>query len=389
MSHSIIPPSSAHIWGATNGCTGWVQMSRQYPELESSVESDEGTAAHEIGADLITSYTTGGSLTFKQFESRQADNGVVFNEGMFDAADVYATDVRDVMIKTGVFGGENFGTEHHIHAKGIHELSEGTLDQFIFNAKNKHLYIWDFKYGHGVVEVFENWQLINYVKGLLEQIGVNGSEDQQFTVHFRIVQPRAFHSDGMIREWVVKASDLRSYFNILEMNAEIALGEDAKCVSGPHCKHCSARHVCKAALECGINLYEVVSQPTPQELSNQALSVQLSIIKRAKKQIELLETGFEEQVKSIIKSGEIVPGWVIKQGYGREKWDKPIAEVVAMGEMFEKDLKKPIEAITPVQARKLGIDDSIIKAYSVKPLSGLKVTFDDGSKTKQLFGDIK
>jgi len=390
-SHSIIAPSSAHIWGAPNGCTGWVLMSQQFPDLEDDTpEAAEGTASHEIGANLILRQAVGNiSNRAEHYVGRTAENGVIFNEEMFEMAQMYADDVGDIMRSTGVFGGPNFNVEQRIKAPKIHELSEGTPDMWLFDQKTGHLYVWDYKFGFELVEVFENWQLINYVEGILELLEINGIADQHITVHMRVAQPRAYHRDGEIREWVVKASDLRAHFNTLHMNAHIALSADAVCRSGPHCKHCSARTHCDTAIRAGMGLYEVSMKPTPIDMSPEAKGVQLAIVKRARKQLESLEAGFEEQIKHDIRNGKNVPGWISQMGKGREKWNKPDAEVIAMGDLMGFDIRKPLEAITPKQAVKLGIDDTVIKAYSITPNTGLKIVPDDGNKAKLLFGAIK
>lgn len=390
--HSIIPPSSAKIWGAPNGCTGWVTMSQMYPETEETEESKEGTASHEIGEKLIQYQTVGKISNNKasDFEGETAENGIIFTVEMFEAAEIYAADVGDVMRSTGVFGGPCLGIEKRIEAKKIHDLSFGTIDAFLFDRKTGHLYIWDYKFGYEIVEAFENWQAINYVAGIFELLELdNGIADQHITVHIRIVQPRAFHRDGMIREWVVTGSDLRAHFNTLEMNAAEALGPNAKCRSGAHCRHCTARANCEAALTMGMRMYEVVTKPIPLEMSPLAAGVQLSMIKRARKQLEYLESGFEEQIKGKIRNGTSIPNWLTEQGTGRERWAKPVAEVIALGTVYGKDLKKPDEVITPNQARKKGMDADVVKSYSEKPKTGMILVEDNGDKAKRLFGELK
>lgn len=365
-------------------------MNQQFPEPDETPEAAEGTASHEIGSKLIINQSVGCIANYaKDFVGETASNGVIFTDEMFEAAEMYADDVGEIMRETGIFGGPNFGNEFRIEAKRVNDQSFGTLDQFIFNKKTGDLYLWDYKFGFELIEVFENWQLINYLAGILDHLKINGLDDQYITVHFRIVQPRAFHRDGEIREWVAKASDFRGLINTLFVNAGISLSDNAIIRSGPHCRHCNARHGCPAAIQAGLRLYEVSMRPVPIELSNDALGVQLAIVKRAIKQLEFLESGFEEQVKSKVRSGSNILGWLVEQGFGREKWNKPIAEVLSMGNMMGFDLKKPDEAITPVQARKLGIDESITKEYSIVPKTGIKIVSDNGNKARQIFGGSK
>ena len=386
--HSIIPPSSAHIWGAPNGCTGWVGMSQRYPEETETPEAAEGTASHEVGARMIESAARAGNWINPTdgTDYGSAENGILITEEMVEAAQMYADDVATVMREIAVFGGGNFNVEQHIKAPSIHDLSEGTPDMWLFNPKKGKLYIWDYKYGYGIVEIYENWQLLNYLSGIIDELKRRGVvNDQTITVHMRIIQPRAFHLEGPIREWVINAAELRGYFNILSDNAHTSLSDKATTRSGSHCKHCTARHACPTALKAGVQLYEVAGQPIPVELPLDALGVQLAIVQRAIKQLEYVESGLSEIVKGLIKSGKNVPGYMLAQGVGREKWTKPTSEILSMGTMMGHDLKKPDEACTPNQARNKGIDGAVIMAYSQKPNTGLKLMPDNGNKAKRMF----
>lgn len=386
MSHSIIPPSSAGIWGKLQGCTGWVMMTQRYPELEPAPEAAEGEASHELAAHIINEATKGYNVTMGGVVGLTAPNGIIYDEEMYDAALVYAQDVINIMRKTGVFGGNNFGVESKIKCPEIHEQSYGTCDCFLFDSKNGDLYIWDYKYGYLTVEVFENWQMINYLAGIiLNRLELNGYSTQHITVHIRVVQPRALHRDGPIREWTTIASDLRPYWNILSSNAKVALSNDATTRAGSHCTYCTARYACESALVSGTSLYEAAMTPTPIDLTPLQLGVQLSLVKRAVKQLESLESGYEELARSVFRSGTIVPGWLMEMGKGRDKWSKSDAEIISLGKLLGHDLSKPVTTITPTQARKLGIDGNVIKAYSVTTSTGLKIVPDNGNKAKRVF----
>ena len=381
--HSIIAPSSAGVWGKPGGCTGYVGMSAAYPELEDSTASAEGTASHEI-AEILIQCGAGMHVTDsirKDIVGNAASNGIIFTDEMFDAAWVYADDVTRESKARGVTP----HTEHRIVAPYIHAESFGTLDSFLYDETQYELIVWDYKYGFGIVEAFENWQAINYLAGLLDELGIGGDVDQHITVRIRIAQPRAFHRDGQIREWTIQASDLRGYFNVLSNNAHIALGSEATTHTGDHCRYCEALHACPAALKAGLSLFEVTGVPLPVELTPENMGVQLSIIQRARKQLEYLESAFEEQVKSSIRSGKSVPGWGVVGSYGREKWAKPIDEIISLGDMMGQDLRKPLDAITPAQAKKLGIDGALISAYSERPNTGLKLEADNKNKAKEVF----
>lgn len=361
-------------------------MAQTYPETEETEEAKEGTASHEAAAAMVEAHARGraGYPARDATVGSLASNGVVLSEEMYDAAEVYADDVGEVMRATGVFGGDNLGIERKILAPRVHELSHGTPDCYLYDARNGVLYVWDYKFGFEIVEAYECWQLINYVAGILDALGIDGHQDQRIRVRLRVAQPRAFHRDGAIREWAVMACDLRGHINTLAQNAEEALGPNAICRSGSHCKHCPARHACEAALTGGVRLYEAAAAPVPVELNPHALAVQYAIVQRARKQLEYLESGYDEQIKGLLRAGKQVPGYSVEEGVGRERWARPVTEVIALGEMLGHDLRKG-DAVTPNQARKLGIDDAVITAYSEKPRTGLKVVPDNGNKAKQVF----
>lgn len=386
MSHSIIAPSSAGIWGKPQGCTGWAFMSQRYPELEPAPEAAEGEASHELGAHIITEATKGYPVKLGGIIGLTAPNGIVYDEMMFDAAQIYAQDVIKVMQQTGVFGGDNFGIESKLKCPEIHEQSWGTCDCWLFDAKTGDLYIWDYKYGYLIVEAFENWQMLNYSAGIiLNRLQLDGHATQHINVHFRIAQPRAFHKQGPIREWTIRASDLRPYWNVLSANAHITLSDDAVTSAGHHCTYCTARYACESALVSGWSLFVAAMMPTPIDLTPQQLGVQYTLVKRARQQLEALETGYEELARSTYRAGHVVPGWLMEMGKGREKWARSEEEVIALGRLLGHDLSKPEKAKTPVEARKLGIDEKVIDAYTFTPNTGLKLVPDNGNKAKQVF----
>lgn len=379
MTHSIIPPSSAHAWLR---CSGWVLMNQTYPQPPTP-ESLEGEAAHDLGAQMIEAASRAQSYPPQSsIVGSTHANGTEFTDGLYEAAEMYADDVKEVMRTTGVFTPQ---IEQRLKIPRIHEQSFGTPDARLFDKNSGTLFIWDAKFGHRKVEAEENWQLINYAAGALQELGVQGDMDQYYTVEFRIVQPLAYHRGGPVRSWRVRASDLRTYFNKLALAAEKALGPNPEYVSGSHCRDCPGRHACPAALEAGLQLFEVATAPHPQELPPAALGLQLQIIERAADQLKYLQTGYEAQVEALTKNGTAVPGWIPEQSYGREAWVKPIEEVLALGKLFGIDLAKP-SAVTPKQAVKSGIDETVIKQYSGRKPGAVKIVPDTSNKAEQVFG---
>jgi hypothetical protein len=309
---------------------------------------------------------------------------VVVTEEMFDACEMYADDVTEVVRETRVTDPPSLDVEGSILIHRIHEKCFGTPDAFLYDRIGRTLYIWDFKYGHLYIDEFENWQTITYVAGIMDLYNINEFNDQNLRVVFRIVQPRAYGDGGPIREWSVKGSDLRRYINILNKNAHIALSSEAVNHTGSHCRYCGARHICPDALKAGLSLYEATSKPTVQNLSLEALGTQYSIIERAKEQIGYLESGFQEQIKHLLKSGKNVPGYVLTPSIGRERWNRPESEVITMGEMMGQNLSAG-KAITPNQARKKHVNESIISMFSERPNNGVKLVKSNTKQANKIF----
>jgi hypothetical protein len=359
-------------------------MTAAYPDIETP-ESSEGSAAHEIGAMMIGQYSRGQEPRPREYIGTTLSNGHLVTEEEFEAAQIYAQDVRDVMRATRIFGGGLLGVEAALHAPDVHPESFGTCDCFIFNRNAGHLWIWEYKHGHGIVEAFENWQMINYLSGIITRYGIDGHEDQLITVHARVVQPRAYHRDGDIREWSFKLSDIRPHINILHDNAALALSPGAPIRSGIiQCRYCAARHECPAAREAGIGMFEITQRALSERLSAGAIGTLYALILRAKKQLDYLESGIEEEIKSRIKAGENIPGCLVEEGFGREAWTAPVAEIMQLGELMGVNLKKE-EVITPAQAKKAGLDPAIVATYSNRPNRGFKVVIDNNQKARRVF----
>lgn len=387
MGHKFLAPSAAHIWGKPGGCTMYPQVAAAFPDTPSP-EAEEGEASHEIGAELIDAGTRAQFPDWKAFEGRVASNGVPFTHDMYVGAKLYADNVINVMRDHGVFGGEGLRVEQYVDIPRVHtDQNGGTPDCSLWAKQQGFLYVWDYKFGFGVVEAFENWQMMDYVAGLLDLHDINGHADQYTHVVLRVVQPRAPHRKGPIREWTVLASDLRSYINQMANNAGEATGPGATARTGSHCKHCPGRHACEPAIRAGVSMFEASATALPMQPSPAAMGAYKSYLDRAYEHIKSLREGFTTQMVAAIKRGEVVPGWTTEPTYGRQTWARPDAEVIMLGQMLGKDLAKPPQAITPNQARNLGIDPALIKQYSTQGQTGFKLVPDDGQQAKEAFSN--
>lgn len=373
--HSILAPSSA---ARRIQCPGSTLLEAAYPEAETTPEAAEGEAAHWAAAEMLS----GRLVDVGQI----APNGVVLTQEMVEGADLYYDDVVATLKPYGITPDKG-QIEQQIAIPRIHPQSFGTPDYAVW-LRFGSLAVWDYKFGHRFVEVYENWQLIEYVAGLLHGLLQQGYDDRNIDVTVKIVQPRAYHRSGPIRSWSFRASDIRAHVNIASTAAHEALGPEPKQRVGPECRDCRARHACVTLQRAAMRELDEAGREQPLELPPAALGLELALLRAGIERLEARASGLEEQALAQIKRGASVPGWTVEHGAGRQRWAKPAAEVLAVGQMFGVDLARPVEPITPLQAVKAGLPEQMLSALAETPRGAAALVRDDGSKARAIFGRV-
>lgn len=366
VAHAPLAPSSA---SRRKVCAGSRRMEALYPETEESPSSAEGTAAHWAASEILSGRTVDEGLI--------AENGTMLTDEMIDAAWMYVDEIRKVTLEPIV--------ETRVSCANIHEQCWGTPDAWHYDDTKGIVYIWDFKYGHRYVDVFENWQLIEYAEGILTQLGVNGITDHNITVQMTIVQPRCYLAGKPVRSWTLKAVDLRGYFNQARLFEAQAMADDAPTTVSPECRDCSARHACTALQRASYAAMDVASTSIPFDLPPHPLGVELRYVKDAIEKLEARASGLEQQALNMIKRGTIIPFFTAQHGMGRQKWNKPEAEVIAMGELLGVKLHTN-KLISPKQAVKAGMNETLVQNYTESLRGELKLVPDDNINARKIFG---
>ena len=385
--HSRIAPSSAGVWVK---CPGSVTMKEACPELPREVDHNvEGDAAHWLAAQWLhsTEKLLRGATSLwlegakNAFVNTNAPNGFVITEEIADHINGYILDIISILNIADIK--EPLHIEETVYAPRIHAESEGTADTWCFDQSTGTIYIWDFKYGYGIVEVFGNWQLINYALGIIDLVA---DLDPNPLISMRIVQPRPYHKDGPVREWRTTAHKLRKYADQLRVAAIEALGPDPTVTSGSHCQYCSARASCPAAHKAAMSAIDHTMQAGVDKLPPDAMASELQVLRRTAEAIKYRLTGLEAEAMSQIKNGEAIPGWALDVGLGNAVWTRPAEEVFALGDMIGKDLRKVAAPITPAQAKKAGVDKATIDAFSIREGGALKLVPADNTLGARVFG---
>lgn len=324
--------------------------------------SREGTAAHEVAARLAQygELCPVGSLT---------SNGVAVTEEMIEGAEMWAEAVAPHL--------DGADIEKRIECLYVHRDCWGTPD-FANGPTLGTLFVSDYKFGHRYVSPVMNWQLIAYA------IGRMPSYLPTVKVILQIVQPRSYHRDGPVREWVIDGHRLREYAGQLMAACAAAEQPDARCVTGPQCYECPARHICEAALHMEQSALYLSGSTIPLDASVEAKAVRLRQIRRAADHLKQMQSGLEEDLTAAVRRGINVPGFTLQASAGREKWTVDALEVWALGYALGIDLSKP-GCVTPAQARKAGLSPDIVAGYSERQAGSVSLVEDDGTRIASVF----
>lgn len=357
-------------------CPGSTRAEQQYPEQPGEDEDARaGTAAHwafdQILAGVILSV------------GNTAPNGVSLDSEMIDGAYMLCDDVWAVCKQYGA-DPAHVQTERRVTIRWWY----GTMDVRLWVSVpggKIHLFIWDFKYGHRYVSEFENWQLLDYVFGSVSELSSEIAWER-IEVHMRIVQPRCYVRGGAVREWAAPLDDLRQYFNIRLSTSEEARGPEPRFRVGEECRDCRVAKsaACPTLHKNAHAVMDHVSREQPMGLPAETIGWELKYGRRAQAILNAYVSGLDAQAEHMIKAGTIVPGVILSQGEGRVKWTVPHAQAIAMAAMMGVDIAQPPEALTPLQAKKKGLDARMVDGLAKPGPGKVSLSIDDGSLARRV-----
>lgn len=348
--HSILSPSSAF---RRRLCPGSRALEFSIPETKYSEAALEGTKAHEFAAQL--------------FKSRifSRENYPNITEEMYDAVLTYVNYVEHVINSLHWHKPDElkYHIEKRIDILQIHPECFGTPDVFFSTSgKEDSLHVIDFKYGFTPVQAYENWQMIAYAMGV---IGNVFHKDIQYCFH--IVQPRDFKEP--IKTWTINYKEFKQYAESLRNSELMSLSPNAKLQPSPEaCKFCKARAICpeltKQILTTDLTKTTWTSETIENELKQMHTLQQLLTPKI---------TALEEQLFFYLNNGIELAHYELKRTYSREKWTIDKKQLREMGQVYQIDLFKQSEPLTPQQAIKAGIPKNIVDGCTIRTLGEPKV----------------
>jgi hypothetical protein len=297
--HATLAPSAAHRW---MHCPGSIPMTEGIAD-KTTAAAAEGTAAHELAAycletghdpatflEMWVDIETEGQNRFARLDEDPGRDQLRYfevTEEMVDAVKEYCTYVLS-------FAEDNdnclCSVEERLDMTHLHPEIYGTGDATVLQIKERHLHVFDFKYGKGVVvEVDDNPQLGLYGSGAARRH--HNHKLEKVTLH--VIQPRAEHKNGPCRsreydliELLDFEGDIQTAGNTVdaarENRADMAEPEWSKAYleAGDWCRFCPAQAVCSArrtasltaAAETFGEVGEEITLTPPDELDDERLA---------------------------------------------------------------------------------------------------------------------
>lgn len=372
MTTQLPKVSDASMWMT---CNGSFRAQQAYPPLdvEPSQSRLEGRAAHEVAQKLFK------NEPFSGLVGSLSKDGIIITDELFDAAREYFNEVWGYC--------NTHGRVHDLHVEEVcpvpgYDDWYCIPDAWVYVPEGKVLRVWDAKFGHRIVDPFENWQLLIEAFSICEQF-----QSPPGIIELVIVQPRGFTGEGTVRKWALTYDELCAYRQQVNETILRVLDATPMCTPGPHCLDCSARAHCDTLKQQSYAAVDYVTSLQTHNLSGHALGVELRLLQRAQEMIKMRLSGLEEQALHEIKQGRHVTFYTAKTTYGRKRWKKdvPVDQVIMMGDLLGQNLRKPQELDTPAQCVKKGIDPSVIEQYAETPVTGVKLEQVDERVIKNVF----
>lgn len=361
--HAKYAPSSMYL---TVACPGWQKQAALMPPEQSTEQSREGDAGHWVAA----MYACGNVVA----PGVSAPNGVEVSEDMIDGAALWveALEGYPAHIETPV----------HMLRLDPYGNCWGTPDARQWNPETKILRVADYKFGHEYVDEYENWQMLAYMIGIIDELAVH--DDPNVRLEMTIVQPRYYNGDP-IRTWAIRLPETWSYVERMRTAIAEAESDSPPIRSGTHCTHCPARATCRTYQKTVMHAVDFAGRADPMLSAPDDIGRELKLVKEFIKRLEARETGLSALAETMIRQGQRVPYFSLEQSVGRLAWTVPLDVVEMTAKLSGKSALKPPALITPTQAKDRKIlADAVVGEYSDRPKGAMRLV-PDSTNIKRVF----
>lgn len=306
-----LSPSAAARWMA---CPGSEYIIPRLPKLPPSDAAEEGTLAHTFAAHAVAAVLTDVTGCGPAGDPPPEPEFALATEDMIDGAQVYADAVCAACGRafTGAFF---WAVERWVGSLAM--SISGRLDFAAWSSDT--VLVADYKFGGEHVPAVENPQLICYAICVMsENILRYGHTPKNIVVG--IVQPRTELADfsmGAVWHTYSYAEFMEEYAKV-EEGARQAVVADEKTLrkTGPHCRWCPARSVCRAAIGERLLLAGIAAGEA--EMQEDATDEQIGAWLDALRGMDTVRDDLTRIAKARISAGAEIPGWRLQARKGKQ-----------------------------------------------------------------------
>ena len=347
MNQQLVSEKKAHAKLSASGSERWMEcpgepaLSEKAPPSRESEYAKEGTDAHSCLEVIMKNHGE------KPFSAARLLKGKYPDEMIEHALKAYQE------IAARIPKGAKLIAETKVDLTFVGPDMFGTVDAAIVEEFGR-LWVIDYKYGAGVpVDPEHNTQLIYYALGLAHKYHYNFID-----VSLVIIQPRAEHERGPIREWVISIEELMSWTE--KFKKAVARTQDPLAEFNPNpkwCRWCKAAPICPAIGERSL---KEAQADFDDDLGLTALpavpSIQIPNLPVILTACDKLETWIEkvrEHAHFALERGEKIPGFKLVQKRSIRKWiDEEKVAIAALKKFGQAYTHTKPELLSPAQFEK-------------------------------------
>lgn len=355
------------------GCLGVLKLT-DLEVVEAGQPAKDGTACGELLSHMITQGTITPALS-----TRHASNGVIWDNDMW----FYAKEVYQNILEAAQ--GNKVETEERIDwmtSSGIKIRGQFDISFIVGDT----LFVEDLKYGWGLVEVVNNWQLIGYAIGNYIRLHGLGLANDVKKVSMTIHQPRPYHPDGRTRNVVITTEELMGYYNQICERMQRYVDGDTTATTGNQCRYCEGRNNCPALNATLYKSVETVMKDWEQDtMRNEEVARELVLLDRVKDVLKLKLDSLNQLAILRMQANQVVPGYAYEMTYGDRKWKAGVT-VKSIEAFCGKKLESAPTLLSPNQAEKNGLSKKIVAQLTYVSSAGAKVVKKDlAAEAKKTF----
>ena len=355
-------------------CPGAPLMESRHPDTPTHPVTEEGKAIHWACDRVMASWKTHpqAPLTLQQFLGVACpENGIVIVPEMIYAGGVY---LETVWGRAHAYP-EGLQTEKQLSTHRWGFVIGMRCDSMWRSEDRKYLAIDDFKYGRVPKRAYENWQLLNYALGAID--------DYTETIELSIIQPRGPSAAHPVKTWIFPAAELPQWARWIINSYHLAHSESPPLHAGPWCRYCkaAAAGACPAITAASYAAFDLAERAVFAEMTDAEVAHDLELMDRATKVMRARLDALEALAIARIQGGATIPGFDRTKSFGNRTF---IRDMKSVGTLFGLDLEKRV-TMSPTEAEGVGLPRQVIDMFTTRRENPPKLKQVQRNESREVF----